>query len=84
MSNLRSDAREFAETLPPGSVARVFILRLCSQVDEVEERWHERAIQAAGMADEIVHLHTVLRDQDRVNEWRTEQVLNSLLSEALQ
>lgn len=39
MSNLRSDAREWVEEqrLPPGDLARVYILRLANQVDQVVE-----------------------------------------------
>lgn len=41
MSNLRSDAREYAETLKSGDYAKVLITYLCAQIDQVEEYWHE-------------------------------------------
>lgn len=41
MSNLRSDAIHFANTLSIDSPSSTYIVRLCHQIDDVEERWHK-------------------------------------------
>jgi hypothetical protein len=55
MSNLRSDAREHAATLPLG-LERTYIERLCHQIDTVEESWHkaERAKPSILKPTEVV------------------------------
>ena len=47
MSNLRSDARDFAKTLPDKQAqAKTLIERLCYQVDAVEDCWHSASREA--------------------------------------
>ncbi len=41
MSNLRSDCRDLVKDLPPGDTYRAHIERLCYQIDEIEEYWHD-------------------------------------------
>lgn len=60
MSNLRSDAREYAAKLPLGN-DRTYIERLCYQVDSVEECWHA-AERRANSAEKRLRLWEWLAD----------------------
>ena len=60
MSNLRTDAREYAiKTYKVADMSRTFIERLCNQIDAVEEDWHaaeRRAVQYAAERDRLLAL----------------------------
>ena len=88
MSNLRSDCRSIAEKLPPGDLYRAHLLCCCSQIDELEERWH--AAERKALDSELVVALwawlcemncTVVKDADisRADVWLVVDVDNEIV-----